>query len=110
MLEEGLEEVLTAGFGHQGGGHLISEGLDILGDAVSHFPVLGVAPTILDGLKFRSIGREVGDMDTGAIERLEEPSGFVMATPAIPDDQQGALQMAVEVLHQGKDILPREIA
>jgi hypothetical protein len=42
-------------------------------------------------------------MDAGAIERLEKPGGFAMSTPAIPDQQQRALQMAMEVLHKGKE-------
>jgi hypothetical protein len=90
-------------------GDFVRKVLDILGDEVGHFPVLGMAPTVLDGIEFRRIRWEIFDMDTGTIERLEEPGGLAVATPAIPDQQQGALQMAMELLHKGKDVLSREI-
>jgi hypothetical protein len=55
MLKEGMEEVRTAVFGHQGVGDLIREVLDILGDEVGQFPILGMAPTVLDRIEFRRI-------------------------------------------------------
>jgi hypothetical protein len=55
MLKEGMEEVRTAGFGHQGVSDLIREVLDILGDEVGQFPILGMAPTVLDSMECRRI-------------------------------------------------------
>ena len=56
MLQEGMKEVRTAVFGHQGVGDLIREVLDMLGDEVGHFPILGMASTELDSMEFRRIG------------------------------------------------------
>jgi len=44
-------------------------------------------------------------MDARAIHRLEEARGFAMPTPAIPDAEQRALEMPVELLDKGKDIV-----
>jgi hypothetical protein len=90
-------------------GDLVSEVLDILGDEAGHFPILGMAPTVLDSIEFRCIRRSVCDRDTGAITRLEETSGFAMPTPTIPDDEQGVLQMPVELLDKGKDIIAHQV-
>jgi hypothetical protein len=55
MLEESIEEVLTAMFGYQRTGDFVSQGLDILGDEVRHFPILGMTPTVLDHVQLRGI-------------------------------------------------------
>ena len=109
MLEEGMEESLTAVFGHQGVGDFVGEVRRIMRDKVGHFSIFSVAPTGLDRIEFRCIRRKVCDMQACAIDRLEETGGFAVATPAIPDQQQGALQMAVELLHKGKASLSCEI-
>jgi hypothetical protein len=46
---------LTAMFGYQRTGDFVSQGLDILGDEVRHFPILGMTPTVLDHVQLRGI-------------------------------------------------------
>jgi hypothetical protein len=96
-------------FGHKRASDLVSEMHHIVGDEVGHVPIRGMAPTMLDGMEFRRLRWQVCDMHTGAIDRLEEPGGFAVATRAIPNQQQGALQVTIELLHKGKEILAREI-
>jgi len=55
MLEESLEEVLTAMFGNQRAGDLVRQDLDILRDEVRHFPIRGMTPTVLDHVQLRGI-------------------------------------------------------
>ena len=57
MLEEGMQEILTTVFGNQGVGDLVSQFLNILGDEVGHFPILGMAPALLHDIEFRCISR-----------------------------------------------------
>jgi hypothetical protein len=57
MLEAGLQEVLTAVFGKQRAGDLVSQVLDIPGQEVGHLAILGMAPTVLDDVEFGRIGR-----------------------------------------------------
>jgi hypothetical protein len=49
-------------------------------------------------------------MNPFAIEVVEEPSGFLMAAEAIPNDQQGSLEMAPELLDKGKNILASDVS
>ena len=91
MLEEGIEEVRTAVFSQERVGDFVSKVRDSIRDKVGEFSLLRMAPTVLDGIEFRRIGWEIGDLDAGAIDRLEEPGGFAVTTPAIPDQQQWTL-------------------
>jgi hypothetical protein len=44
-----------------------------------------------------------------AIEVAQEPSGFLMSTEAVPNDQQRSFEMAPKLLHKRKEIVPGEV-
>ena len=109
MLKEGPEEGWPLVFGQQRAGNLVGEVLDILRDEVGHFSILGMAPTMLDGIQFWCIRRELFDMEAGAIEVTQQARGFLVPTEAIPDHQQRTLEMAAELLDKRKDIVPGDV-
>ena len=109
MLEESIEEVLTAMLGNQRAGDLVSQGLDILRDKVRHCPILGMTPTGLDHVQLRSIRGQELHVYPRAIEVPKSPRGFPMTAATIPDHEERALAVPGEPLDEGEDIVAGDV-
>jgi len=96
-------------FGKQRGGDVLGQVIDIMRDAVGHLPVLGVAPAVIDHVECRRLGWQARHLDAPALEVTEAPRRFAVPAAAIPEHQQRALAVPVQLWHAGQDIVAREM-
>jgi hypothetical protein len=96
-------------FAEHGPGHLVSEVVQVSGNEVGQLAIFGMSPGMIDHIEVGGIGGSLLDMDPVAIEVVQEPCGFLMATEAVPNNQQWALEMAPQLLHKRKEVVPSEI-
>src|SRR5262245_43965855 len=109
MTKKGIEQSGAPMFGNQRGGDFLGQVIDIMRDAVGHLPVFGVAPAVIDHVECRRLCWQELHMDAPAIEVTETPRRCAVPPEAIPDHQQRAREVPVQLLHAGKDIVAREM-
>lgn len=109
MLKKGPEEVSTLVFNQQRAGHFVGQVVDVLGDEIGHFAVFGMTPAVVNDIEVRGIRWQKLHVYPPAIELTELPCRFAVSAEAIPDHQERALEVPVELLHEGEDIIAGEI-
>ena len=83
--------------------------MNIMGDEVGHLAIFGMAPTVVDDVQIRRISWQEFHMDARAIQVAQQSRSFLMPAEAVPDHEQGTLEMPPELLDKAQDISAREI-
>jgi hypothetical protein len=97
MLEKSIEQVSSMMFGEQRMGDLSGQIIHIVGDEVGHLVIFGVSPSMVHDVEFGHVC-------------LEGLHVHPMPTEAVPDQQQGPLEMTSQLLDKGKDIVTGDVA
>jgi hypothetical protein len=93
-------------FGQQSVCDVVGPVAEVCGNEVGHLAIFGAALGMIDDMQPGSVGREVVDINLLASEVSEESLRFLMAAATSPHQQQGALEMAPQLLDERKKIVP----
>jgi hypothetical protein len=109
MAETGIEQSWATVFGDQRGDACWGQVIDIVGDAVGHLPLCGMAPAVIDHVQFGRRRWQALHMDARAIAVPQQTCRFAVPTEAIPAQEQRALAMPAALLDEGKDSVAGEM-
>ena len=74
-------------------------------EKIGPLAILRVAPGVIDDVQIGGIGREILPLDAAAVYIVEQPLSFFVPTEPIPNDAQRSLEVTVQALHKGNEVL-----
>ncbi len=97
VFEEGGQEVLVFMQDGQGVGSLLTQVFQVASGEVGLTSVLAVTPTILDGIQFRTVGRQVLEAEPGRMFDREILGRLKMGPKIVPDEYNPISKMMMQV-------------
>ncbi len=97
MFEESGQEVVVLMQDGQGVGWLLAQVCQIASGEVGLRSILAVAPTILDGIQFRTVGRQELEAEPGRMFDREILGRFEMRGETVPDEYDPTAKTVVQV-------------
>jgi hypothetical protein len=90
-------------------GNLVSQVGKVPGDEIGHFTIFRVPPGLLNDIEFGGVCREELYVNLMAIDIPQQTGGFFVPAEAVSNEQQRSFEMAPQLLHKRKEVVPGEI-